>query len=83
MGQSIVDHIIMFFIVLDDLHSNDKYSDASIPKLKIGDSVYITMFNDVHHIFVRKVEENETENFEDFIAKVDSFCSAGTSQIIL
>lgn len=44
--------------------------------LKNGDSVYITMFIDVHHIFVRKVED-EDKHFQNFIENVNSYCSSG------
>lgn len=81
--HNIIKHNILFINVLDDLPSNDKYSVESLPKLIVGDSVYITIFYDVHHIFVRKIEEYEDEIFENFIAKVDSYCSAGTNQIKL
>lgn len=48
----------------------------NLPKLKNGDLVYITTFIDVHHIFVRKVED-ENDEFYNFIEKVNSYCSAG------
>lgn len=53
-----------------------KCNDKTVVGLKNGDSVYITMFIDVHHIFVRKVED-EDEHFQNFIANVDSYCSSG------
>lgn len=48
----------------------------NLSKLKNGDLVFITTFVDVHHIFVRKVED-ENEEFSNFINNVNSYCSAG------
>lgn len=65
-------------IIILDNHLNKEYNDNKVVRLKNGDSVYITMFIDVHHIFVRKVED-EDESFQNFIANVNSYCSSGIS----
>lgn len=65
-------NLFFFFLVENvEIHSN-----VILPKLKSGDSVRITAFVDVHHIYVRRIED-ETDELFNFMKNVDVFCSAG------
>lgn len=69
---------INVFITVEnvDIHEKIEALKEKSSKLKIGDTVFITTFVDVHNIFVRKVED-DTDEFSNFIEKVNSFCSSG------
>lgn len=66
----------IYFVENVEIHNEIFNNAACLPKLKNGDSVYITAFVDVHNVFVQKVDDN-TDEFCNFIKKVDLFCSAG------
>lgn len=51
-------------------------NDIDSSKLKKGDLIFITAFIDVHHIYVRKVED-DTEEFSNFNENLNLYCSAG------
>lgn len=57
-------------------HFDNTFNYENLPKLKNGDIVFITTFIDVHHIFVRKVED-ENDEFLSFIENVHLYCSSG------
>lgn len=63
-------------VFLDNISKKEVHSDNNSSKLLKGDLVYITTFIDVHHIFVRKVDD-EYDDFFNFIEKVNLYCSAG------
>ncbi|XP_050056969.1 uncharacterized protein LOC114132611 isoform X5 [Aphis gossypii] len=62
----------------DNVHiDKNTCSNGDLPKLKKGDSVYITTFINVHNCFVRKVEDDNDE-FANLIETVNLYCSAET-----
>lgn len=70
---------IKSFNYLENIDNYEKmWANGNVPKLKNGDSVYITTFLDVHHIYVRKVED-ENDKFSNFIENVNLHCSSGNN----
>lgn len=71
------------YFILENVDIQEKiHGNKNVPTLKNGDLVYITTFIDVHKIFVRKVDD-ETEEFSNFIERVNLYCSAGIYYILI
>ncbi|VVC36208.1 Hypothetical protein CINCED_3A022077 [Cinara cedri] len=62
---------------LENVTKEEIHSDKNSSKLIKGDLVYIVTFIDVHHIFVRKVKD-ENDDFLNFVEQVNLYCSAET-----
>lgn len=63
----------------DAVKSNILYDGTNI--LKNGDIVYITAYVDLYNIFVRKIDDNNSE-FQELIKKVNDYCISGEYFII-